>query len=118
MDAEARFDFLFDKAAAAEVVPPDLGPNDLKRLFAIFKANVLAMDSYVPRSAPVQAMLFKALDSSGAEARDDGMGWKELAQGGVEVHHVPGSHYSLLREPNTQFIASRLRERLDQIGEQ
>ncbi len=41
------------------------------------------------------------------------LGWGGLAEGGVEVDEIPGDHYSILREPNVQALADRLRETLD-----
>jgi thioesterase domain-containing protein len=42
--------------------------------------------------------------------RDDQLGWGKWAQGGVEVHEVPGEHLTLLREPHVQVLAAKLQD--------
>jgi thioesterase domain-containing protein len=39
-------------------------------------------------------------------------GWRQMAQGGVEVHTLPGDHYSLLRRPGVERLAAELNSRL------
>jgi amino acid adenylation domain-containing protein len=41
------------------------------------------------------------------------LGWSHLAQGGLEVHEVPGMHGFMVREPHAQALAHRLRTCLD-----
>jgi hypothetical protein len=44
---------------------------------------------------------------------EDDLGWRELVQGPVECHEVPGRHATprdALREPAVGFIATRLEE--------
>jgi thioesterase domain-containing protein len=36
-------------------------------------------------------------------------GWSEIAQQGVEVHQVPGTHLGMLGEPGVQILAAKLR---------
>ena len=35
-------------------------------------------------------------------------GWDELAQQGVEIHAIPGTHLGMLGEPNVQVLAQKL----------
>jgi len=37
-------------------------------------------------------------------------GWGDLAQAGVDIHYVPGSHISLFDEPQVQVMAEKLKE--------
>jgi thioesterase domain-containing protein len=36
-------------------------------------------------------------------------GWSDLAQGGLDIHYVPGSHISLFDEPHVEIMAAKLR---------
>jgi hypothetical protein len=38
---------------------------------------------------------------------------RALAAQGVEVHEVPGDHYSMVREPHVRVLAERIRARLE-----
>jgi thioesterase domain-containing protein len=44
---------------------------------------------------------------------DPFLGWKGLAAGGIDVHHVPADHFTILREPAVRVLAEKLRECLD-----
>jgi amino acid adenylation domain-containing protein len=44
---------------------------------------------------------------------DPKFGWGELALGGLDIVRVPGGHISLLREPNVQILAERLKLIID-----
>ena len=41
--------------------------------------------------------------------RDPFRGWQELATEGVDLHVMPGDHFSMLREPHVSTLAERLR---------
>jgi thioesterase domain-containing protein len=44
---------------------------------------------------------------------DRRMGWHEVAQGGLEVHVVPGDHTTMEQEPHVQILASRFQKCFD-----
>ena len=90
--------------------------NDLariQRLFDVYKANASALHSYVPRPYHGHMMLFRAGDGPGRP--DPTLGWNELAVDGVELHVVPGGHYTMLREPDVRSLAEQLRHAIAQI---
>ncbi|OUL20538.1 hypothetical protein BV378_29440 [Nostoc sp. RF31YmG] len=58
--------------------------------------------------------LFRASQQNVGLDVDLELGWGKLAAGGVEVHHVPGSHASLIQEPNVQVIAEKFQACLEQ----
>jgi len=37
------------------------------------------------------------------------LGWRKLAQGGVELHRLPGNHATIMSDPIVQHLADRLR---------
>jgi len=56
--------------------------------------------------------LFRAMDAIGHSPGyrvDPLLGWGEVAQGGLDVHDVPGSHMGILEEPNVRVLADSLR---------
>ena len=73
-------------------------------------ANLRAMSEYVPEKYNGPIVFFKAQ----AELPEDGPDsperrWAELASGGVEVHVVPGDHFTMNESPNVARIAEVLR---------
>jgi hypothetical protein len=74
---------------------------------AVKLANRQASRLYQPRVYPGKVTLFRAShrETVGSDAR---LGWGELAAGGLEIHEVPGDHFSFWQEPNVRVLAERL----------
>jgi non-ribosomal peptide synthetase component F len=51
-------------------------------------------------------------------ARDPCLGWGAWAEGGVEVHRIPGRHLDMIREPNVRVLAAGLSECLSRAEEE
>jgi acyl transferase domain-containing protein/thioesterase domain-containing protein len=51
--------------------------------------------------------LFRAATAEGFAdlSHDRELGWGPLAQGGVAVHEIPGTHSDMMREPNVRILA-------------
>ncbi|HVS00541.1 MAG TPA: amino acid adenylation domain-containing protein [Thermoanaerobaculia bacterium] len=107
--AEDALLLLSAEAERAGLLPAGSGSGEVQRRFKVFQANFRALESYsgAPCAAPV--ILFKAAETVRPEAD---LGWSRLSQGPVEVHALPGDHYTLLQQPHVQALAARLRKRL------
>jgi aspartate racemase len=69
--------------------------------------------AYMPQVYPGRIVYFTSA------ARDDGTfpdGWRELADGGLDIYEVPGDHIEILREPNVQVLVEQLRIYLDALA--
>ncbi|HEX8772589.1 MAG TPA: amino acid adenylation domain-containing protein [Pyrinomonadaceae bacterium] len=121
-DAEEHLGAALEVAHEAGLLPADMGLPQLSRLFGIFKTNMRAMWKYVPRGSVERITLLRAGSPSPEEFRrhpafaaaDTALGWGALSDAGVDVHTVPGDHYSILAEPNVQVLAERLKASLFQ----
>jgi amino acid adenylation domain-containing protein len=77
----------------------------------VTQANLLAFRRYAPRPYAGPVVVFRARRSNGA---DDYAQWRELAEGGVEVHTVSGDNSGLmLVEPHVQVVAAELKACLE-----
>jgi amino acid adenylation domain-containing protein len=89
------------------------GQNDPEKLLAlqIRMANCRASLVYKPRPYAGKITLFRSLNQPiDFEVQAD-LGWNSVAQGGVEVHDVPGSHTTLFSDERTvQILASKVDE--------
>lgn len=76
----------------------------------------LAVRNYAPQPYPGKMILFRAIKRNQFEAHgtDPQFGWGKLAAGGLEVHNVPGDHIGILKEPNVQVMATKLRASFEQ----
>jgi thioesterase domain-containing protein len=106
---DERLPLLWERLKAAAALPPEIGPPDLDRHLRVLLANVEARKGYRLHPYPGRVILLRASERSGGARQDPMLGWGELAAGGVEVHTVPGTHYTMLREPLVQVLAQRLK---------
>ncbi|MCU0490000.1 MAG: amino acid adenylation domain-containing protein [Chloroflexaceae bacterium] len=104
---EQQLSYVLGQARAAQLLPPDLGEHEIGQYLAVFVANLRAMQAYRPHRYEGRVTLFRAgdrpLDESGPT-----LGWEGLAAEGVELHVLPGDHYSMVRPPLVQTLAEQL----------
>ncbi len=113
-DARGFLGRVLEAARGAGVVPPDIGFEQVWRLYGTFRANLRAMYEYRPGPYGGPVTLLRASEHGAAGAGT--LGWESVAAGGVEVHTVPGSHFTLVREPNATELARVLSEVLESSG--
>ncbi|ARV58502.1 non-ribosomal peptide synthetase [Nostocales cyanobacterium HT-58-2] len=87
----------------------------------IIGANDQALRQYNFQTYPGQMTLLRTDDKNRDTAvgmqYDPLFGWDELATGGIDVHYIPGSHLSLLEEPDVQTLAEKLKLCLEKAYE-
>ncbi len=95
-----------------------------RTLLEVFKANWLALRSYVPKAYPHKAVLYRCRDlaslfEAGALSSDDlvdsldrSWGWSKVVGMPVEVHELPGDHFTILTEPDVGVLADLLKGHL------
>lgn len=97
---------------AAGLLPSDLTFDDLWERFEVYRWNAGSVYGYTPRAYGGSIALFAA-QRPGGKGADLPAAWRPLAAAALEVHHVPGDHYTLLREPCVKALAHSLRSRLN-----
>jgi thioesterase domain-containing protein len=85
---------------------------------AVWTAIERAVREYRPRSYPGAVTLFRATDRRVTGTYSRTLGWRRLAQGGVRVIDVPGTHSTVLRPGSEPPMAARLRACLDELTAQ
>jgi thioesterase domain-containing protein len=110
---------LFQFARQAGLIPPGLGLSTVRTLFHMFRANVglaRAHEVQPGQPCPDSALLLLADAAAPTPHRRENLarGWSALIGSGLEVRSTPGDHYSLLKAPNVQSLAERIREALAQ----
>jgi thioesterase domain-containing protein len=93
-------------------MPHELTLTQVKRSLHNFRSRVRAAKDYVPEPYPGKVTLFKCdhiepRDVETLEA-DPTWGWGEISSEPVDVHHVPGSHESMVLEPDVRVLAEKL----------
>ncbi|MBH8561405.1 hypothetical protein I8748_04295 [Nostoc sp. CENA67] len=86
------------------------------RVVQVILTNSQATIDYTPSTYPGKVSLFRTSRPPYATLNlpDETWNWGDLTSGQVEVHHIPGSHFSILRPPHVQVLAEKLKACLDQ----
>jgi amino acid adenylation domain-containing protein len=123
LDPGLRLSTWVAAAQAAGRLPPELGMDDVQRLFAQFRAARRALDGYRPAPYPGRLTLLLASrrprrprhplhPGLRAAAGDPAASWAALAGAGAEIELLPGDHYAIVRPPAVALLAQVLRGRL------
>src|SRR5260221_3848256 len=69
-----------------------------------------AFFAYKPLPYGGKITLFRTLDERSGYDVDPDLGWNKVAQGGVEVHYVPGTHATIFSDENVPVLAGKVPE--------
>lgn len=82
----------------------------------LMDTNLQALDKYTYQVYPGQITLLRIQDENRSEATgekyDPQFGWGDLV-GKLDIHSIPGSHWSLMEEPHVQVLAEKVKFCLD-----
>nr|WP_017314620.1 non-ribosomal peptide synthetase [Mastigocladopsis repens] len=91
-------------------------PEDDKHI-EIMGANLQALNTYIYQPYHGRMTLLRTDDKSRTDAvgiqYDPQFGWGDIVTGGVDIHHLPGSHLTFLDEPNVRVLAEKLKLSLE-----
>jgi amino acid adenylation domain-containing protein len=93
-------------AREAGLLAPRSGAEVLERLFTVYEAHLEAFAAHRPRRWEGHVVLLAAADGP-AGAGVDVDRWRRRA-GSVEVHAVPGDHFTILRGDSARCVAEHL----------
>ncbi len=97
--------------------PPDLQTDDLQKIIHyIRQANHAAAYKYSQKKFPGKVTLFRSQQQSVGRYDTEYLGWQHFSEA-VDVVVIPGSHMTLLEEPNVQVLASKLQYCIDRFLE-
>ena len=108
LSLEETLAVLLERARASEMVPDELGLEELQGLFELYRANLSALLAYEPRVYAGKVTIF----SSAVSDSDPARGWAPYAAD-VESFEIEGDHYSIVNGPPVKVLAARLGEILN-----
>ncbi len=97
-----------DWQKAAEELAGTLAPEQLAALEAVILANEAAFFRYETPPYPARATLFRAAEVSVFEERDPALWWGDRFRGGLDIHDAPGTHLTMMNEPQVSALAQVL----------
>jgi amino acid adenylation domain-containing protein len=89
------------------VLPSELGEQQIKNRFAVFQTNRQALFNYSPKTYPGKTIFFGAEESS-----LENPGWHGIINN-LESQWISGDHYSLIKNP---ILAEKLNNYLQQVA--
>jgi thioesterase domain-containing protein len=114
---------VWQETKRAGVIPAEMTLLEFRRLFDTFKANSDMMLRYAPgqydgrvtliaaeqslEEDPAFVRFDEASETEAPSEVDSSHGWAALASE-VDVHVVPGNHFTMMREPFVEALAERL----------
>lgn len=75
-----------------------------------------AFHRYEPKSYSGRMVMLQSSDWPEGTYFDFALGWKNLVQGRIDFHRIPGNHPSMFTEPNVNILARQLRDCLAKNG--
>ncbi|NER33981.1 MAG: amino acid adenylation domain-containing protein [Oscillatoria sp. SIO1A7] len=100
---------IFATAKRLNLLPPEVGIEQMRQLFEVFKANRVAIANYQPK--PYSGRVAQFCASSPQEDR----GFRSLATGELETFVIPGDHYGMMLQPHVRVLAQKLATLLKQL---
>jgi amino acid adenylation domain-containing protein len=105
---DQKMERFLDLVQQLRLLPESTGLSSLQDRLCVFQANSQALRSYKPRAYPGHLHLIRGSEQVIEGEQDCTLGWSELAQGGIDLQILPGSHYSLMQEPAVRVLAEQL----------
>ncbi|NEQ72232.1 MAG: amino acid adenylation domain-containing protein [Okeania sp. SIO2C9] len=105
---EERLGYVLEQAKIFDLLPEEVRVEDLENLFEVFQATAIASYNYEARPYPGNIVLFNASQQLIDVGGDPTLGWRDFVAGEIEIHEIPGEHFSIIREPQVRVLAERL----------
>jgi thioesterase domain-containing protein len=105
---------VWKEAREKGLLPSDMTLLEFLKVLNIFTINVNAARRYRPEKYDGRITLLSVEDDrvQDDQLQDSGgdklRGWENLTTSGVDLHVIPGNHFSVLREPHVEALAQRL----------
>ena len=81
----------------------------------VLDSNLQASKDYITPVYPGVVTLFRCQVQLLEFALHPELGWGELVTRDLEIHHIPGDHFGLLKEPRVRVLAEKLKLCLERL---
>jgi len=105
-----RLAYLLERLHREHQAPDSLDLDRLSEMLDLYRANIDLLRAWDPRPYRGAVHLLRAAEALEGALPDGG--WSPLV-GRLEVHEVPGGHFTMLREPAVADLATCLQHCLD-----
>ncbi|CAK0750166.1 phthiocerol/phenolphthiocerol synthesis type-I polyketide synthase E [Gammaproteobacteria bacterium] len=109
LDEDARLAYFL---TATGQVDTTAARAELGIVLKLFMTNMAAMRAYCPLTYPGKIHFYLARERDAFNAQTPAHGWIPLAEGGLEIHTVPGNHISMNSPPHVEHLGRLIRQHL------
>ncbi len=105
--------------ARRQVIAEDqvvIGPGGRRMPFLQRAIHVVYL-KYEKRESSIPVAQFWCQDSLQRAAGDASLGWARYLRGDLEIVRLPGTHYTMFKEPHVSFLAKHLAKSLERARE-
>ena len=107
LSPDAQLHYVKREVERANLLPGDMDMKQFRDWVQVDKAYAQAESVYKPDDIlPMRVTLFCPDDDSSSEHEQKIKAWSEV--GTVDFHHVPGTHSTMMQEPDVRVLAERL----------
>lgn len=112
LDAEGQLDYFKERLQIANLLPPNININQLRGLLKVYKTEMQIV--YQPQEIyPNQIICFVSSEVNkspeNSEILDNPvLKWQQFSSKSLNIHFIPGNHWTMLDEPNVQILAAEL----------
>ena len=124
LNVEERLTYMISRIAQRSVWFADAGPDRLRAYLNVYQANFKALYAPVPEALPVPITLLCSTEADAKDIEpspeiaslraDPSWGWSRFSRFPVQVLNVPGTHLTMMLEPQVGKLAAHLDALLDQ----
>ncbi|MEW6732656.1 MAG: amino acid adenylation domain-containing protein, partial [Acidobacteriota bacterium] len=111
---DEQVSYILAQAKLKQLVPVDTTLAEIRARLHSYNIRLRAAQNYLPAvySGPITLFRASEIEPSAEQLYnsdvDATLGWRELSTVPVTIEVVPGSHYTMVREPYVQVLAKRL----------
>lgn len=105
---EEQSRLVLEQAKTRGIFPSNVDDAFFRHHARLFHAHLQAVRDYVAQPYPNPVVLLRGSETVAKEKSDPKLGWEKFAAA-VELHELPGTHTSMVREPHVQALADKLK---------
>jgi myxalamid-type polyketide synthase MxaB len=118
LDAEAQLKLLLEQL---QKTGQKLTQSELQQIFSVYRANMIADTAYVPQPSDIPITLLRAkeigqldfLPDAATTQKEPTWSWHQVSTQPIQLHLVPGNHFTMVKEPYVQVLAQQLKTALE-----
>jgi thioesterase domain-containing protein len=123
LEQEEKLNYLKNQLQKVNLLPPKMGILPIKGMLQVYKMCV-EVSYFSEKVNPTSITIFRAIEgfpdwaeiAEPSEVKQNpSWGWENFSLGSVDIHWVPGDHYTLLSKPHVQVLAEKLKACLDKL---